>query len=143
MTRAVFEAAAFIDRTMMEAIGETTADVTSVRLSGGLARVNLISQIKADVTGREVIVLSEFETTASGAVMMVLNGQEGMAFSDLSKKFSKSRMTIHPDMDNHEKYNIVYQLFKETYKSLIPMFDRRIELLDAVRSFRETQIENL
>lgn len=143
MTRAVFEAAAFIDRTMMEAIGETTADVTSVRLSGGLARVNLISQIKADVTGKEVIVLSEFETTASGAVMMVLNGQEGMAFSDLSKKFSKSRMTIHPDMDNHEKYNIVYQLFKETYKSLIPMFDRRIELLEAVRSFRETQIENL
>lgn len=143
MTRAVFEATAFIDRTMMEAIGETTADVTSVRLSGGLARVNLISQIKADVLGKEVIVLSEFETTASGAAMMVLNGQEGISFADLSKKFSKSRMTVHPDMENHEKYNIVYQLFKETYQQLVPMFDRRIELLGAIRSSKETQIENL
>ena len=143
MTRAVFEAAAFIDRTMMDAIGETSADVTTVRLSGGLARINLISQIKADVTGKEVIVLSEFETTASGAVMMVLNGQEKMSFADLSNKFSKSRMTIHPDMENHEKYNVIYKLFKETYNQLVPMFDRRIELLDTIRNSRETQIENL
>ena len=143
MTRAVFEAAAFIDRTMMEAIGETSADVTTVRLSGGLARVGLISQIKADVTGKEVIILSEFETTASGAAMMVLNGQEGISFDELSRGFSKSRMTIHPDMDNHEKYNVVYKLFKETYQQLVPMFDRRIELLETIRSSRETQIENL
>lgn len=143
MTRAVFEAAAFIDRTMMDAIGETSADVTSVRLSGGLARINLISQIKADVTGKEVIVLSEFETTASGAAMMVLNGQENTAFSELSRFFSKSRMSIHPDMENHKKYNTVYKLFRETYDSLIPMFDRRIELLNRIRNARETQIENL
>ena len=143
MTRAVFEAAAFIDRTMMEAIGETSADVTTVRLSGGLTRVNLISQIKADVMGKEVIVLSEFETTASGAAMMVLNGQVDTDFDELSKSFSKSRMTIHPDIENHEKYNVIYSLFKETYDSLVPMFDRRIELLDTIRSSRETQIENL
>lgn len=143
MTRAVFEASAFIDRTMMEAIGETSAKVKTIRLSGGLARVNLISQIKADVTGKEVIVLSEFETTASGAAMMVLNGQESISFEELSKKFSVSRMTIHPDMNNHEKYNVVYKLFKETYRQLEPLFDRRIELLNSIRDTRETQIENL
>lgn len=143
MTRAVFEAAAFIDRTMMEAIGETTADVTTVRLSGGLARINLISQIKADVTGKEIVVLSEFETTASGAAMMVLNGQEGIGFAELARKFSISRMTIHPNMDNHEKYNVIYGLFKEIYQTLIPMFDKRIALLDTVRGYRENQIENL
>ena len=143
MTRAVLEAADFIDRTMMEAIGETTADVTTIRLSGGLARINLISQIKADVTGKKVIVLSEFETTASGAAMMVLNGQEGIGFAVLSKKFAKSRMTIQPDMENHERYNVVYRLFKETYQQLIPLFDRRIELLDIIRDSKETHIENL
>lgn len=143
MTRAVFEAAAFIDRTMMEAIGETSADVTTIRLSGGLARVNLISQIKADVTGKEVIILSEFETTASGAAMMVLNGQEKISFHDLAMKFSKSRMTIHPDMENYKRYQIIYKLFKETYQQLVPMFERRIELLDTIRNSKETQIENL
>lgn len=143
MTRAVFEAAAFIDRTMLEAIGETSADVTTVRISGGLARINLISKIKADVMGKKVIVLSEFETTASGAAMMVLNGQEGIDFKDLARGFAKDRITVYPDMDNHEKYNVVYELFKETYRALVPMFDRRIELLERIRESRETQIENL
>lgn len=143
MTRAVFEAAAFIDRTMMEAIGETTADVTTVRLSGGLARINLMSQIKADVTGKEVIVLSEFETTASGAAMMILNGQEAISFAELAKKFSVSRMTVHPNMDNYERYNVIYSLFKETYQALVPMFDKRVAMLDTIRDYRENQIENL
>lgn len=141
-TRAVFEAAAFIDRTMMEAIQETSAEVTTIRLSGGLARVNLISQIKADVTGKEVIVLSEFETTASGAAMMVLNGQEHIPFSELTN-FSRKRMTIHPDMENHAKYNQLYKLFKETYKTLEPMFERRLELLKSISNNKEIQIENL
>lgn len=64
--------------------------MTTVRLSGGLARVNLISQIKADVMGKEVIVLSEFETTAVGAAMIVLNGQAGIGFPDLAKSSQKS-----------------------------------------------------
>ena len=143
MTRAVFEASAFIDRSMMEAIGETSSGVATVRLSGGLARINLISQIKADVIGREVIVLSEFETTALGAAMIVLNGQEKISFSSLATKFSKIRMTIHPDTENHEKYNVVYKLFRETYEALVPMFERRKELLNIIRNSRETQIENL
>ncbi|MCR5101225.1 MAG: hypothetical protein K6B41_07700 [Butyrivibrio sp.] len=143
MTRAVFESAAFIDRSMMEAIGETTANITTVRLSGGLARVSLISQIKADVLGKEVKVLSEFETTAVGAAMMALNGQENISFKDLADRFAKIRMTIYPDMQNHHKYNILYALFKETYQQLEPMFDRRIELLSMIRDSKETQIENL
>lgn len=142
-TRAVFEAAAFIDRTMMEAIEETSAKVTTIRVSGGLARVNLVSQIKADVTGKKVIVLSEFETTASGAAMMVLNGQEKIPFADLVKKFARSRMVIYPDMENHEKYNVIYKLFKETYETLKPMYERRMELLETISNKREIQIENL
>lgn len=143
MTRAVFESAAFIDCTMMEAIGEMTDEVKTIRLSGGLARVNLISQIKADVTGKPVSVLSEFETTSSGAAMMVLNSQEEMTFEELSALFSQIRMTIHPDMKNHEKYSVIYTLFKETYQTLLPLYKRRIELLNDVRSAGETQIENL
>lgn len=52
-------------------------------------------------------------------------------------------MTIHPDMDNHWRYDVVYRLFKETYESLEPMFDRRMKLLDFIRSSGEIQIENL
>lgn len=88
MTRAVFESTGFIDLSIIDAIKETGTDVSSVRLSGGLARINLISQIKADVLGKDVLVLSEFETTASGAAMMVLTGQN-----------------IYPDMKSGHRIN--------------------------------------
>ena len=74
--------------------------------------------------------------------MMVLNGQEHIPFSELTN-FSRKRMTIHPDMENHAKYNQLYKLFKETYKTLEPMFERRLELLKTISNNKEIQIENL
>ncbi len=50
---------------MIAAIEETGLQVDSICLPGRLARLNLISQLKADITGKEVKVLSEFETTAT------------------------------------------------------------------------------
>lgn len=144
MTRAVFESTGFIDMDIIEAVQETGVKVNSVRLSGGLARLNLISQIKADILGRDVMVLSEFETTASGAAMMVLLGQ-GIYQSqkEAADYFSMIRMIIKPDMENHKKYEYMYMLYKETYQSLKELFVKRKQLIEKVRSDREVKIENL
>lgn len=144
MTRAVFESTGFIDLSIIDAIKETGTDVSSVRLSGGLARINLISQIKADVLGKDVLVLSEFETTASGAAMMVLTGQN--IYPDMksaSDKFATVRMIIKPNMENNKKYMYMYELYKESYKALKPLFKKRKELIDKLSNDKEIQIENL
>ena len=144
MTRAVFESTGFIDLDMLNAIGETGAEVHSVRLSGGLARINLISQIKADILGRDVMVLSEFETTASGAAMLVLLGQ-GMYrnVKEAAGKFAVVRMIIKPDRENHRKYLSMYELYRDTYGTLKPLFEERRRILERIRSDREVNIENL
>lgn len=144
MTRAVFESTGFLDLDIIEAIQETGIEVKSIRLSGGLARVNLISQIKADIMGRDIMVLSEFETTASGAAMMVLYGQK--IYTDMktiADKFALIRMVIHPNWENHKKYMYMYGLYKDTYQSLKEMFVKRTEVLQKIRNGREVQIENL
>lgn len=144
MTRAVFESTGFIDRDMIRAISETGVEIQSVRLSGGLARLNLISQIKADILGKDVMVLSEFETTASGAAMMVLLGQkEYDSLKQISEHFAKVRMIIRPDAENHRKYEYMYELYRDTYGSLKEMFARRTATLEKIRSEREVRIENL
>ena len=144
MTRAVFESTAFIDRTFEEAISEEGIGVSTVRLSGGLARVSLISQIKADVLGKDVIVLSEFETTASGAAMIALHGQGVFdSLKSAADHFTSVRMIIKPNMENHKKYDRVYELFKRTYEVKLPLFTERIQLLRQIRDNRETRIENL
>lgn len=144
MTRAVFESTGFIDMDMIEAVQETGVEVNSVRLSGGLTRLNLISQIKADILGRDVMVLSEFETTASGAAMMVLMGQ-GIYKNqkEAADHFAMIRMIVRPNMENHKKYEYMYMLYKETYQSLRELFVRRKQLIEKVRSDREVKIDNL
>ena len=144
MTRAVFESTGFIDRDMIQAIGETGVEIQSVRLSGGLARLNLVSQIKADILGKDVMVLAEFETTASGAAMMVLLGQrEYENLKLVAEHFAKVRMIIRPDEENHKKYEYMYELYRDTYASLKEMFVRRTATLEKIRSEREVRIENL
>lgn len=144
MTRAVFESTGFIDRDMINAIEETGLKISKIRLSGGLARLNLISQIKADITGREVEVLSEFETTATGAAMMALYGQ-GIygSLQEAAERFVKVRMIIRPDRKNHEKYLELYQLYKETYGTLKPLFPKRMMLTEKLYGAKKIKVENL
>lgn len=144
MTRAVFESTGFIDLDMIAAIEETGIKINSIRLSGGLARLNLISQIKADITGREVLVLSEFETTATGAAMIALFGQkEYVSLDEAADRFAKVRMIIRPDDRNHAKYKQLYELYKETYQTLKPLFPKRMELTEKLYRKKQVKIENL
>ena len=144
MTRAVFESTGFIDMDMIAAIEQTGINIKSVRLSGGLARVNLISQIKADILGRDVLVLSEFETTSTGAAMMVMMGKG--YFKDLREaadKFVAVRMIIKPNMSNHQKYMYMYELYKDTYSTVKGLYKRRKQLIKKMVDDREVRIENL
>ena len=144
MTRAVFESTGFIDVDMIAAIEETGLEVNSIRLSGGLARLNLISQLKADITGKEIKVLSEFETTATGAAMMAFYGQGVFGtLQEAARQFVRIRMVIHPDERNHKQYQELYQLYKETYNTLKPLFPKRMKLMEQLGGRGKTKIENL
>ena len=61
-SRAVFEASAFVTNDLLSVIKDYNP--TSLSVSGGLARFDLINQIKADVTGLPVHVLENFESTS-------------------------------------------------------------------------------
>ena len=144
MTRAVFESTGFIDLDMIGAIEETGIAINKIRLSGGLARLNLISQIKADITGREVEVLSEFETTAAGAAMMALYGKGIYAsLQEAAEHFVKVRMIIRPERKNYETYQEFYQMYQETYKTLKPLFPKRMALTEKLYSRKKVKVENL
>lgn len=144
MTRAVFESAGFIDLDMIAAIEGAGLKVDTIRLSGGLARVNLISQIKADITGKEVKVLSEFETTATGAAMIAMYSQKIYgSLQEASNNFVQVRMIICPNQKNHKKYQELYQLYKETYHTLKPLFPKRMRLTEKLYGKKRIRIENL
>ncbi len=144
MTKAVFESAGFVIKDMIDAIEETGVEVTNIRVSGGLARVNLISQLKADITGKDVMVLDDFETTAIGAAVLTLVGVgEFDTIKDACEEFVAVRMIIKPNKKNHEKYKKIHKLYKDTYLTLKDLFKERKELVDEVYRDKESKIENL
>ena len=144
MTRAVFESTGFIDVGMMRAIEESGGRVDSIRLSGGLARIGLISQIKADVTGKDIEILDEFETTASGAAMIALFGQGGYgSLKEAAAHFARVRMIIKPNAGAHERYCKQYELYKETYETLRPLFTKRVKIIPDIVGEKKVKIENL
>lgn len=76
--------------------------------------------------------------------MMALFGQ-GIyrSLAEAADQFVKVRMIIRPDEENHRKYLELYQLYKETYQTLRPLFPKRIELTDRLYSAKRIKIENL
>lgn len=144
MTRAVFESTGFIDMDMIHALEEAGIKIGSIRISGGLARLNLVSQIKADITGREINVLSEFETTSSGAAMMALTGCGVFEnYNKAAEVFATIRMTIHPDQDNHRKYMRLYHLYKDAYQSMSELFIKRMDIVKDLYPAHQVKVENL
>ena len=144
MTRAVFESTGFIDLDMIRAIEETGVEIGTIKLSGGLARNLLVAQIKADITGRVVEILEDFETTAIGAAMLALTAQGVCAdMKEAAGRFVKVRMSINPNERKNRNYQQIYKLYQESYRKMKGLFEERMEMLDRIYSTREIAIENL
>lgn len=144
MTRAVFESTGFIDMDFVQAIEETGVDIKNIRVSGGLARFNLISQIKSDITGKEVQVLSDFETTAAGAAMMVFEAIGVFGdIRDAAKVFADIRMIIRPSYRNHLRYQKVHRLFRQFYEETKELYQERKRLFSDIYNTRDCTIENI
>lgn len=144
MTRAIFESTGYIVLDMIKAIEETGVKVSKIRFSGGLAQNDLIAQIKADITGLQVSVLEDFETTAIGAAMLALLGQgEYDSLRDVARCFVKVRMIILPNEKRHRQYMEIYKLYKDTYKCLKDLFPERMKMIRSIYGKQEIIIENL
>jgi xylulokinase len=144
MTRAVYESAGYIDLDIIEAIEKEGMAVPRVRISGGLARINLISQLKADILGKEVWVLSEFETTSTGAAMIALEGAGVLSsWSEAVNAFVSVRMIIKPQFHQHKMYQKMHELYQETYRTIKPLFAKRMRLIEEIYPDKITKIENL
>ena len=122
MTRAVFESAAFSLKLLSDEV-EAITSVNNISVSGGLARLNIINQMKADVLNKEIKVLSEFETTAIGAYVYLLKSKNSSVTLSEVADNTKIRQVIIPDNEKHKIYLSRFELFKSTYQGLIESFD--------------------
>lgn len=144
-TRAVFESTAYVTRDLVELIEQKIGiNIKSITVSGGLARFDLINQIKADVCNRPVYVVDNFESTSIGAfiLMSIANGQ----FNSLGEALNNSvkvRKIINPSEKNHAIYNEYFKLFKDINRSLTPLYESHKEIRKAYLGHENETVRNL
>jgi len=143
LIEAVLESAGFTVRHLLGALEDGGVRVQRIRVSGGLTRVGHISALKADITGREIAVVEEFETTSLGAGLIAAVGLGKIPDMEAAARRVRIRMVIHPDAGRHRAYEELFGLYLETYTALKPMYEKRRRILAGLRDVVEKSITNL
>ena len=124
-SRAILEGSAYAVRDITDQMLRMGLPLREIRAVGGGARSPLWRQIKADVTGLPVTLTNTIETTALGAGILALTGS-GLIGS-LSEALSLTTHVVEtrePNPENRKVYEEYYQLYRDTYFSLLPVFER-------------------
>lgn len=126
--RAVCESAAFAVEHILRVVRGHGIELDRLRVSGGLARLDLVNRIKADVTRLPTEVLEEFETTAVGAFLIA--GAAAGTFDSLKEAATTVRVReiILPNEERGDRYMEWFDLYLRLYDSLRDLFRDRQRL---------------
>ncbi|WP_199256300.1 xylulokinase [Mycolicibacterium mengxianglii] len=124
--RSLLEGAAYEVRLQVEGVeSDTGVPVSRFLATGGGSRSPMWSQIIADVTGRQVDICAESETTALGAAMMA--GCAVGIHSDLraaAAAMTRTVKSIPPRPDIAEQYQAMYQRYLRIYPTVRELSQR-------------------
>lgn len=117
--RAAMEGVALSLRHNLEVAEEAGAKVSELRAMGGSANSLLWTQIKADVTGKKIIVPSSDTATTLGAVILAGVGI-GMysSFEEAVNKTVVIKREHEPDPSKQAVYDENYKIYLELYEHL-------------------------
>ena len=117
--RAAMEGVALSLRHNLEVAKEAGAEVSVLRAMGGSANSLLWTQIKADVTGKEILVPSSDTATTLGAVILAGVGI-GMykSFEEAVDKTVEIKRSHKPDPAHREVYDRNYETYLKLYDHL-------------------------
>lgn len=122
--RAVFEGLAFSLSHITATMAQCGAGIKEVRLAGGLARNNLLAQIKADVLGVPMVRLTDHELTTLG--LAVIASVALKAFPDTASAstcFVTTDRRFTPAADAVNAYDDARRRYLTSSQALLPTFN--------------------
>ncbi len=146
LIKAVFEAAGYATRHIVDVLNELGVHINRLYSSGGLTRLETISQIKADILGKEVVLTEEFESSALGAAMIALLGIGVFKNLEEASKMVRIKKVIKPNMENYDLYNRLFDSYKSLYTNLKGQFKKQNETIKSysdILNDHTTQLQNL
>lgn len=119
MIRSVLEGCAYALYHNLKTAEEAGVRADSLHSVGGAANSLLWTQIKADVTGREIKVPASDTAAALGAAILAgVGAGEYKSFGEAVTRTVEIKRTHEPDPRRHEAYAKYYELYLELYEKL-------------------------
>ena len=123
LIRAVLEGVAFSLEHNIRTAKEARAEVGVMNAMGGASNSRLWTQIKADVTGKKIRVLSSDTATTLGAA--ILAGVGCGVYRDYEEAVQKTVVITRehePDMEKHNVYQQSMELYLRLYEQMAPLY---------------------
>ncbi len=130
--RSVLEGVTFALKDSLELIKDKGVEIKEIRAIGGGAKSGVWQQILADILGEEINLLNVEEGPAFGAALIAGVGVGVYdSFAEAVNRIIKVKKTIVPGIQNAERYNQYYQLYKKLYYSLKENFKELKKLISS------------
>ncbi len=123
MGRAVLEGTVFAMREVLDVMESAGAHVDDMRATGLPSLSTVWNQIKADITGKRVMVSSFSEPELSGCFAIgswALGDARSLA--EASERVFVPARTYEPNPATAGLYDELYSIYLETYRKLAPLF---------------------
>ncbi len=123
MTRAVVESVAFAIRDVVEVMEEAGVSVHDLRITGRPSRSSVWNQVKADVTGRRLLVPAQQDSDLVGDACLALFGLGQFdSFVAASEAIVTIGAVFEPDAGRALVYDEMFALYRESYAGLRSVF---------------------
>jgi xylulokinase len=127
------EGVAFALKDSLELIKDKGVMIKEIRAIGGGVKSRIWQQILADILGEEINLLNVEEGPAFGAALIAGVGVGVYSsFTEAVNGIVKVKKTIVPGIQNAERYNQYYQLYKKLYYSLKENFKELAKLTSPI-----------
>ena len=131
-------------KNMIETIEiNTKLKIKKIFVSGGLSRINIINQLKADITGKTVVQLNNYETTSIGAAIWIEKIINGTDLKKLQKKYIRLNKIYTPNKVLFKKYKKFYKIFKNLNFLLKKTHHDNYDLKNQLKKNNEISLDNL
>lgn len=128
MVRAAMEGVGFSLQHNLQAAQEAGVAVSQLRAQGGAANSRLWTQIKADITGKEILVPpSDTAATLGAAILAGVGVGLYGSFEEAVSRTVKILRKHTPDPKNKAAYEKNYLVYRQLYEQLKPMMGDKEE----------------
>ena len=123
--RAVFEGVAFMLKENIRNLTDRETMPKELISIGGASKSEVWSQIKADVTGCQILTMTDYEAALSGCACLASVGNGTFdSLSDAVKKLSSYKKHI-PAEDKQEIYAELYEKYQNMQKNMVRLYKEK------------------